>query len=79
MLHRQITDQSLIRSPCALTLVRVRYLVQRMQQCIFYRVSTVNRLTGYDGYKILTSCNQLGNFNHSYNRLQKIEKKLAFS
>ena len=29
--------------------------------------------------RILTISNQLGNFNHSYNRLQKIEKKLAFS
>ena len=38
------------------------------------RVSTVNRLTGYDGYRILTSPNQLGNFNHGHNRLQKLEK-----
>ena len=43
------------------------------------RVSTVNRLTGYDGYRILTSSNRLGNFDHSCNRLRKIEKKLAFS
>ena len=42
------------------------------------RVSTVNRLTGYDGYRILTSSNQLGNFNHSYNRLRKIEKNWLF-
>ena len=41
------------------------------------RVSTVNRLTGYDGYRILTSHNRLGNFNHSYNRLRKF-LKLSF-
>ena len=42
-------------------------------------ITELSRLTGYDGYRILTISNQLGNFNHSYNRLQKIEKKLAFS
>ena len=43
------------------------------------RVSTVNRLTGYDGYRILTSSNRLENFNHGYNRLWKFEKCGCFS
>ena len=46
---------------------------------LYTRVSTVNRLTGYDGYRILTSPNQLRNFNHGLTGYENSDKFGFFS